>query len=167
MPVFDIIILVFLLLTLLVGALLGLLRMVIFIISWILAFWVAYSFAEEASVLFTSYLDEQTLRIMGAFAALFIVTLIVASFIGYLITRLAKIPGIKGVDRSLGALFGVIIGITIIAGVVLFSRLTDFPQQPWWQASISVQYFVPLADMLKDLLPTEVAQHFSQVPASG
>ncbi len=167
MPVFDIIILVFLLLTLLVGALLGLLRMVIFIISWILAFWVAYTFAQDASVLFTSYLDEPTLRIMAAFAALFIVTLIIVSFIGYLITRLAKIPGIKGVDRSLGAVFGVIIGVTFVAGVVLFSRLTDFPQQPWWQASMSIQYFVPLADMMRDLLPAEVAQHFVSGPVSG
>lgn len=160
MAVFDIIILVFLLLTLLVGALLGLLRMVIFIISWILAFWVAYTFAQDASVLFTSYLDEQTYRIMAAFAVLFIVTLIVVSLLGYIITRLTKIPGIKGVDRSLGAVFGALLGVSLIAAVVLFSRLTDFPEQPWWQASLLVQYFVPLAEMIKDLLPVDVAQHF-------
>ncbi len=160
MAVFDIIILVFLLLTLLVGALLGLLRMVIFIISWILAFWVAYTFAEDASVLFTGYLDDATFRILAAFAVLFIITLIVVSFIGYLVTRLTKIPGIKGVDRSLGAVFGVVIGVSLIAGIVLFSRLTDFPQQPWWQASLLVRYFVPVADMIRDLLPIEVAQHF-------
>lgn len=160
MAVFDIIILVFLLLTLLVGALLGLLRMVIFIISWILAFWVAYTFAQDASVLFTSYLDEQTYRIMAAFAVLFIVTLIVVSLLGYIITRLTKIPGIKGVDRSLGAVFGALLGVSLMAAVVLFSRLTDFPEQPWWQASLLVQYFVPLAEMIKDLLPVDVAQHF-------
>ena len=42
--------------------------------------------------------------------------------------------------------------------VALFARLTSFPQESWWLESTLLGYFTPVVEMIRDLLPDNLAE---------
>ena len=145
----------------LIGVWRGFIREVLSLVSWVLAFWVAFTFAQTASIWFENLVDKPSLRVVAAFAALFIATLLVAGLIGFLIYRLLAATGVTGTDRGLGALFGMARGVAVIAVIVLVADMTGFSQEPWWRQSVLAGYFQPATALLKDLLPAEAAAQIS------
>ena len=156
----DIAIVVILLVSVLIGLFRGFIREILSLISWIVAVWVAFVFAPEGAAYLEPYVSQPPLRVAGAFAGIFVVVLIAASIISYLLYRLLTIAGIGGIDRSLGLLFGFVRGIIVIAILILASIFMDFTTQPWWKTSILVQHFDPVVDFIRNLLPADVAQYF-------
>lgn len=157
MPVIDIVILVVILVSLLVGAFRGFFRETLSLVSWVLAFWVAFAFAEFGAQYFEPYISNPSLRVMASFVSLFVLTLLITTLISYLIHKLFFVSGLSGIDRVLGALFGIARGIALVAVVVLFARLTAFPKESWWLESTLLGHFVPVAEMIRELLPDNLA----------
>jgi membrane protein required for colicin V production len=155
---FDIAVAVVVLLSMLIGVLRGFIRETLSLISWVLAFWIAFTFSPKASGYFAPYLATPALQVVAAFAALFLVALLIASFVSYLLYKLFKATGITGTDRALGAVFGVARGVALVALCMLFIGATALIKEPWWQQSLSVVYFKPLITILVDLLPVDVGQ---------
>jgi len=155
---FDIAVAVVVLLSALIGVLRGFIRETLSLISWVLAFWIAFTFSPKASVYFAPYLTTPALQVVAAFAALFLVALLIASLLSYLLYKLFKATGITGTDRALGALFGVARGVILVALCMLFIGATALIKEPWWQQSLSVVYFKPLITIFVDLLPVDVGQ---------
>lgn len=154
----DIAVVAIILISLLVGLFRGFIREILSLISWVASFLLAYKFATMGSVYLEPYLDQEKLRIAAAFAIIFVIALIVISVISYLLYRLFAIAGISGVDRSLGTLFGLIRGIVIVALLILMLRFMDFTSQPWWKESMLVQYFEPVTELIRSVLPEDIAK---------
>lgn len=144
-----------------VGVVRGFIREVLSLSSWVLALWIAYRYAEVGAAWFAAYIAQPQLQIAAAFAALFIVTLLAASLLGYWLGRLLTVSGIGGVDRSLGMLFGFARGVLVIAVLLLAGILTGFTSQPWWRESLLIELFVPLADVLRGFFPPELEVYFA------
>jgi membrane protein required for colicin V production len=148
-----------------IGLFRGFVREALSLVTWGVAIWVALTFTPLASSYLEPYLDTPSLRQIGAFAGLFIATLIVGAIINSLICLLVRKSGIGGTDRFLGLLFGIARGGLVVAILVLLAGLTPLPEDPWWQESKAMPYFEELAATLRGFLPEDIAKDFQFDPA--
>ena len=155
---FDLAIIGVVLIFFVIGIVRGFIREVLSLMSWILAFWVAFTFADPISHIFQAYIEAPVLRIVASFAALFVSTLILLTVISFLIHKLLSVSGIKGTDRALGGLFGGVKGLVIIALLMLFAHETVLPQEKWWRNSLLAGHFQPLVLIIRDLLPPDMTK---------
>ena len=154
----DIGILVVWLISILVGWFRGLLRELLSLVSWIVAGWVAYQFRVPAGTLLESWIDNPVLQQSLAGFALFVMTVLLLSVFGKVTTLAVEKVGMRGADRSLGIVFGVVRGLVLVAGVVLLLRAASLDTQPWWQSSLLVGPLDRPADMVEQLIKVLVAK---------
>jgi membrane protein required for colicin V production len=147
-------------LSVLIGLWRGFLREFISLATWVAAFVVAFLFAEDAALYLVPYIGVPSARAVLAFGGLFLVTLILGGLINVLIGQLVRSTGLSGTDRLIGFVFGGVRAAALIAVLILLAILTPLPQDPWWQESVLIPYFEPLAMWLRDQLPAEFAEPF-------
>jgi membrane protein required for colicin V production len=147
----------------LVGFYRGFIRETLSLISWIVAFWAAFSFASQASVYFASYIASPQLRVVAAFAAIFVTSLLLLSALSYLVYRLLLASGVAGTDRILGGLFGIARAVVLVSVVLLLARLTAYPQEQWWRQSLLIRQLNPVVVFFYQLLPPDIAKHLETV----
>jgi len=140
----------------------GFVREALSLVSWVLAFWVAWTFFRELSFQL-AWISVPSVRLGAAFLILFITTLVIGALVNFLIGQLVEKTGLSGTDRMLGILFGAARGAILVAILVLLSGLTPFPNDPWWQESQLIRYFQELAVWLRDLLPVDIGEKFNFV----
>ena len=92
----------------------------------------------------------------AAFAAVFIVVLIVGAIVAWLLARLAKFAGLAGMDGKFGAMFGVVRGVLLVLALVWLGGLTNLPQQSWWKNAWSSKPLQQAAQYAKEYVPAEV-----------
>lgn len=151
----DIILIVVVAFSVLVGFLRGFIREILSIICWVLAFWVAFRFNSFGESLFEQHLPEGLRSIVG-FIVIFIVTLLIVSIASAILYRLFSATGITGTDRTLGGLFGFLRAVLIISVLVALVGITTLPRTDWWQQSSLIRYFVPISEMIIDVLPESI-----------
>jgi len=156
----DIAILVVILVSILIGIFRGFIREVLSLASWLVALFVAYTFAGQGAVYLEPYISQTEARGIASFAAIFICTLILASILSYIIYRIFALAGITGLDRSLGGVFGLVRGAVVVALLILAATFMDFTPHAWFQSSKLAIYFAPLTDFILTLLPPDVAESF-------
>ena len=139
----------------------GFIKEVLSLISWILAFWVALMFHSNLSTLLADYISTPSIRLFLAFFILFAVTLVLCAMVNHLFGQLVEKTGLTGTDRSLGVIFGILRGVAIVTILVLGAGATPMPADSWWQNSLLLEHFEKLAIWVRDLLPTEIAQHIN------
>ena len=160
MNAIDVAIVAILLVSLLIGLRRGFIREILSLVSWIAALWAAYVYVHPVEAMLEGAINQPLLRVIAAFAAIFVVVLFAVSLLGHLLCRLLSVSGITGVDRSLGMLFGFVRGALIVAVGMLMAVFMDFAAQPWWQESLLVNLFTPVADLLIALMPHDMALYF-------
>ena len=118
---------------------------------WGLAFFVAVAFHERFAVLLQGYIELASIRFMAAFAAMFVVTLIVGSMVKYLLGQLVKMTGLSSADRLFGMAFGLSRGVIIVMAILILLPLA-FPvdQDAWWQESSLIPKFLLIEQCCKD-----------------
>ncbi len=156
----DYAIIIIVTLSALISVLRGFVKEALSLVAWVLAFWVAFTFHQNLATILTQYIDTPSLRLISAFALLFVVTLIIAAIVNNLISTLVKKSGLTGTDRMLGVIFGIARGVVIVAILVLMAGLTQLPADPWWQDSIFIKHFQEMAIWLKGFLPEDIADNF-------
>lgn len=139
----------------------GFVKEALSLVGWVLAFWVSLSFAVPLSKLFESSSDDPTLRLIIAFIALFVLSLIVSSVINFFATRLVQRTGLTGTDRFLGVIFGFLRGAVLVSVLVLLAGLTTLPREDWWDDSFLLFRFQAIAMWIRELLPGDVAASFN------
>ncbi|MFU8838386.1 MAG: CvpA family protein [Thiohalomonadaceae bacterium] len=137
----------------------GFTREALSLAGWILAAWVALSFSNNMVVLLEPFIDAPSLRLIVAFAILFLLTLLVAGIINFLMVQLIQKTGLSGTDRILGIFFGIARGALVIAVLVLIAGMTPMPQDDWWRASALLHYFQDLALWIRQYLPDDIAEN--------
>ncbi|MDA7995137.1 MAG: CvpA family protein [Gammaproteobacteria bacterium] len=157
----DFIVIAVLLVSLLIGLFRGFVSEVLSLASWTVSLWAAYAHARGGADYFAPYIAQSSLRLVAAFIAIFLLTLIVVSFIGHVIRRFVLFGGVGGIDRTLGMLFGLTRGVVIVGLFVLVSSLMGLNAEVWWQQSHLLGYFEPAARGLVALLPPEWTAYFS------
>lgn len=153
--ILDIILIVGIAFSVLVGFLRGFIREILSILCWLIAFWVAYTFLSFGESLFEQHLPEG-IRTIAGFIVIFIITLLIVSIVSAILYRLFSATGITGTDRTLGGLFGFLRAVLIVSVILALVGATTLPRSDWWQQSALIRYFVPISDMIIDILPPSV-----------
>jgi len=138
----------------------GFLREAISLLGWVVAFWLAFTFADDVSQLFARYVSQPSMRQGLAFFAIIVGTLVITAIVMYMVRLIVDKTEITGTDRALGIVFGIARGIVIVAILVLLAGLTALPKDPWWKESMFLPHFQVLAVEMRALLPPEFAGLF-------
>lgn len=123
----------------------GFVREALSLAGWVAAFLVANLFVDQMASLLAGTIDNITGRYVAAYAILFVVTLIVATFATYVAGQLIKATGLSVLDRVLGTVFGFARGIIIILVCVFVLRQLVPPPDLLW---LDQSALMPHVDML-------------------
>ncbi|MGB1879503.1 MAG: CvpA family protein [Gammaproteobacteria bacterium] len=139
----------------------GFIREVLSLLAWIVSFWAATVFAAPASRLLEPYVSVLTVRLVVAFVGVLVIALLLGAVINHLVGKLVDKTGLSGLDRLLGAVFGLARGVAIVGIAVLVGGLTALPAHAWWQEAYTLPPFEHLARYALSWLPDDLSRHFS------
>jgi membrane protein required for colicin V production len=146
-------------LSFLVGAWRGLVYEVLSVISWIAAFIVAQWLAPDAA----GWLPVQRAPEAGRYAMGFIVVFIAVVFAGallaWLIKKLIEAVGLRPVDRTLGAAFGLMRGAILLMAVAVVVNMSPARSAEWWTESKGAGLSLAALKGLKPVLPERFGQY--------
>lgn len=157
----DGVMLVALLLSLALGAWRGLVYEVLAVLGWIASYVVAQMYAAAVGQWLPITGLSEPLRYAAGFAITFIATAFVAGFLSWVAKKLIESVGLRPVDRTLGALFGVVRGIVILLAIATVVQLTPFKDNVWWQESKGAGVLGAMLKGLKPVLPNALSQYIS------
>jgi len=157
--VVDIVILAVLVLPALVGAMYGFLNILFSLIAWAVALGLAVKFSGAFAPLLAGYIDTAIIRDVLAFIAVFLISLMLFTALGYFVVKLLGRTGLTATDRMLGFVFGVGLGAAIVAVAVFLAGFTSISESPWWRDSLLIEPFQRTAVWARRFLPDNVVEY--------
>lgn len=159
MTLFDYLVLFVLAASVVISTMRGLVREILSLLSWVVAFVVANMYGAQLAPMLPAMIPGDALRLMVAFAALFLGVRILMGLLSMAIGALIAASGLSLADRGLGGLFGLTRGIVIVLFGVILCGMTSIPQQDFWKHAL----LSPMAETgvrtVKPFLPADFAQH--------
>lgn len=144
----------------------GFIREAISLVTWVVAVWIAIRFMHIVSDALTNYIQSPQVRLSVAFACLLITVLILGALLNHLFSQLIENIGLNGIDRLLGAIFGVARGIVLIEVLVLGGLLLNFTQANWWQHSQLIPFWqnATITHRLQSVISQHINNNSSAIP---
>jgi membrane protein required for colicin V production len=155
----DWVILATLLLSLALGAWRGLVYEVLSVLGWIAAFIVAQLYAATFGAMLPMSGATEALRYAAGFVLTFIASAFAAGLLAWLSKKLIQTIGLRPVDRTLGALFGLLRGIVILLAATTAVLMTPLKDADWWKQSSGASVLSAVLRGIKPILPNEVGQY--------
>lgn len=149
----DIVLLLVLLISVVVGAWRGLLYEVLSLIGWVAAFVLAQWWAVSVGEWLPLGAASEPLRYAAGFALVFVGVAFTAGLLAWLVKKLVESVGLRPVDRTLGALFGLFRGAVVLLGVALVVVMTPLREAQAWRESLGAQTLGNTLHTLRPLLP--------------
>lgn len=140
-----------------IGLFRGFFREALGLATWLLAFWLAFRFAEYGGGLLSEWISVASVRMAIAFGIVFLSVLIAGAVVNYLIGTLVTRTGLAGTDRALGGVFGILRGVAVLVLLALLAGLTPVPRDAWWQESLFVEHLEAGAIWTRQWLPENLA----------
>lgn len=141
----------------------GIVRELMAIVGWVAAAILGFLFApqvepmmREVPVVGEFLADSCELSIIGAFAAVFAVALIVVSLFTPLFSTVVQRSALGGVDQGLGLLFGVARGVLLVAiAFFVYNTVVTGESYPVVDESRSAVVFTQLTDEIENAEPEQ------------
>ena len=162
MTLFDISVLAIVGLSAAAGAVRGMIGEVLSLVSWLFALSVAKLAAAPLGATVLSSVQPPVLATAAGFVAAFAAVLLAMSLLRPLLTGGAKAVGLGGLNRLLGALYGIVRGGAAVTLAVLVCAFTDLPQSEDWQQAYSAPFFEGAADAAVPYLPAYLAEKITR-----
>lgn len=160
--ILDIVIVSIIAISGLIGVFRGLVRELMSLVGWIVSAWLAWRYAYVFAPVFDSVIESSDIRKAASFITIFLVSLVMFALLSYFISKIMSKSALKGMDRTLGMLFGLLRGVIIIAVLAILIQSTQFAKETWWTESILKDYFLLLAAYGMSIMPAEVSRFFGQ-----
>jgi membrane protein required for colicin V production len=161
MTTFDYVVLAIVGLSIIVSVWRGAVREILALASWVIAFVAAQAYAAALAGALPAALENQELRMLAGFVGVFVLVFVLATFASYLVAKLVRAAGLGPVDRSLGAIFGLLRGMLVVVTLVLVGGLTSAPRDPAWRDAMLSPPLEAAAAVVKTFLPAELARRIS------
>lgn len=114
----------------------GFVREVLSIASWVIAAIAAYLLYGQVLPLVQQYINQEYVALGVAVASVFLITLIVVSYITMRISDFVLDSRIGALDRSLGFVFGALRGLLlVVVAMMFFNWFVPAQEQPRWIAT--------------------------------
>jgi membrane protein required for colicin V production len=151
----DIALLAVLLVSVLVGLIRGLVMETLALAGWVVAYFAAHWLAPTIAGHLPLGSPDSLLNHGAAFVLIFVLALIIWSLGARLLSMLVKSSPLSGVDRFLGAGFGLLRGVVLLLVVATVVAFTPWSGSQQWQASRGRIWLGALMDELAPLLPEQ------------
>ena len=157
MTSFDYILLAILAVSGFLGLMRGFVKELLSLIAYLAAFLAAIWWAPRTSVWLTPYIVNDLLRTAVAYAAVFIIVLLLVGLVNVTLGTLIKKTGLTPADHGLGSMFGLLRGVLVILVLVSLGGYTDLPKEPWWRDARLSPIAVQGVQAVKQMLPPSLA----------
>lgn len=134
----------------------GFTREALSLLTLLAAIWLAWRFGWVVEPYLGEWAGAPEARIWAARVVVFVLVLIVGAVASWLARTLIRHTGLSGIDRLLGALFGVARAAVIVGLAVIALQFTGLEQDPWWQQArfkaygeriaAGIRYYAELGD---------------------
>ena len=151
----DWIFVVVLLGSMLLGAWRGLVYEILSLLGWVVAFMVARTWAQAVALWLPLDGWDMQLRYAAAFVLLIVGALFAWGVISWLSKQLIEAVGLRPVDRTLGALFGVLRGGLLLLVLALVIQYTPMNKALWWQESTLAPWLTAALSFVLPALPQD------------
>jgi len=158
-PAVDWILLGVLVFSTVLGAWRGLVFEVLSLLGWVAAFFTAQWFAPQVALLLPVTSASESLRYAAAFVLVFIAAMFAAGLLTFLIKKLIESAGLRPVDRTLGAAFGLLRGLLLLLAATVAIGMTSLKSSDWWKESTGAPLLDSAVINLKPLLPEQFAKY--------
>ena len=154
----DLAILGILLISIVVSLFRGFIKEVFSILVWAAAIFAAFQVAGPMAQSLEPLIDLPSARVILAFAAVFILVLVIGGLISFLVGKMVEKTGLSPTDRLFGAVFGLARGLAIVVLVVMLMRVTPFAEDPWWHESRLMPTFEVMSERARAWLPESIGK---------
>jgi membrane protein required for colicin V production len=159
MAALDWVFLVVLLASLVLGAWRGLVYEVLSVAGWIAAFVLAQWLAPDAAAWLPMERAGDAMRYAAGFALVFIVAAFAAGLVAWLLKKLVESVGLRPVDRTLGAAFGLVRGVVLLLAFAVVVNVTSLRRGGWWMESTGAGVLTTVLKGLKPVLPERFGRY--------
>lgn len=161
MTVFDYAVLVIVGISILISLMRGAVREILSLLGWVLAFYVARTYAIQVVPLLPYDIPSERLKMLAAFIIVFLAVLLITSLISIALSGLLKEIGLGWLNRLLGGVFGFFRGLLIVTVLMILAGMTQLPKDERWT---NAMFSAPLEALVKTVLvwlPKSITQHVS------
>jgi membrane protein required for colicin V production len=171
LTILDLIVLGAVVLSALLAAVRGFTREVLSIASWVAAAIAAFSLHPALLPFVQQHVKQETVALVIAIAAIFLITLVIVSLITARISDFVLDSRIGALDRTLGLAFGAARGLLLaVVGYLLWTTLVPETRQPEWvRDAKSKPLLESSGKTLLSMLPQDIDTSFIKnlAPRSG
>lgn len=153
MTIVDLLIIVMIFASVVLGAIRGIVRETIAIAALLLAIWAALHLGPYAGAWLGGSLGSSEIEMWAGRFLVFIIILALGALAGWGVSKIIRMAGLTGTDRSLGGLFGLARAIVLIGLFVLLGRYAAFDAKAWWLESRLIPYAEDVADWIEVMAP--------------
>jgi membrane protein required for colicin V production len=143
----------------LLGVWRGLVYEVLSVMSWIAAFVVAQWLAPDAAALLPVQRAPEAGRYAVGFVVVFIAVVFAGALLAWITKKLVQSVGLRPVDRTLGAAFGLVRGAVLVLAVAIVVNMSPARRAPWWTESKGAEVSMAVLKSLKPTLPERFGQY--------
>ncbi|OZI34993.1 colicin V synthesis protein [Bordetella genomosp. 10] len=154
---FDFVVMAILAVSAVLGLVRGLLKEVLSLLAYGLAFVAAIWWGPTVYGWLAGMIETTMLRMGVAYAAVFIVVLLLVGLVNMTLAALIRTTGLTPADHGLGALFGLLRGLLIVLVLVALAGYTPLPQEPWWRDAMFSHAATEAVIHTKGWLPPSLA----------
>ena len=144
-----------------VGIVRGAIREVINFAGWILAFVAAHAFAQNLAGYFADWMAEPVYRMVVAWLSIFLFVLVISALLASLVSELVRKLGLGGLNRTFGAVVGLLRGALVLLVLTLAAGVTKFPQSALWKNAAVTPWLEVVALHARTLLPESLASRIT------
>ena len=148
-------------LSMLLGAWRGLVYEVLSVLGWAVSFYAAQYFAPTVSGWLPLQSSSQTVRYAAAFVIVFVAAVFAAGLLAFLLKKLIEAIGLRPVDRTMGAAFGLVRGAILLLAAAVVMDMTALKNSVWWQESKGAPVLSATLKGLKPVLPEKFANYLN------
>jgi membrane protein required for colicin V production len=145
--------------SLLLGAWRGLVYEVLSVMSWIAAFVIAQWLAPDAAALLPVQRAPEAGRYAVGFVVVFIAVIFAGGLLAWVTKKLVQSVGLRPVDRTLGAAFGLLRGAVLVLAVAVVVNMSPARRAEWWTESKGAEVSLAVLKSLKPTLPERFGQY--------
>ena len=141
------------------GAWRGLVYEVLSVLGWIAAFVLAQWLAADAAAWLPMGATGDAMRYAAGFVLVFIAAAFAAGLLAWLVKKLVEAVGLRPVDRTLGAAFGLVRGAVLLLAAAVVVNLTPLRSGEWWTESKGAGVSTTVLKGLKPVLPERFGRY--------
>jgi membrane protein required for colicin V production len=149
MTLVDYVILLLTLVSVVVGVWRGFTTEALSLVTLLAAIALAWTFAGALEPSLGSWVSAVEVRLWTARVIIFVAVLLIGGLVSWLARKLVRHTGLSGLDRTLGAGFGLLRAALLIGLAVIALQFAELDQESWWQGARLRPYAESVAAAVK------------------